>query len=125
MDTAAPIALWAAAALGAAFVALGVAAAVAPERASRSYGILATTPETRAWAAAAAWRDIAAGAAVIAVACTSPAPTAGLVVFALAVIPLGDMVILARHGVRAPRPFLPHAAGFAAACAVAAVLIAV
>jgi hypothetical protein len=118
------IATWAAVALGAAFVCIGAAGAVAPERASRAYGIPAATPQARAWAAAAAWRDAAAGAAAIAVAVAAPASTTALVVLALALIPLGDMATLARHGVRGIRPHLPHAAGLAAACGIAVVLLA-
>ncbi|RRS01284.1 DUF4267 domain-containing protein [Glycomyces terrestris] len=123
-STFAALADLAAIALGAAFVCLGAAGVLAPQRASRAYGIPAATPETRAWAAAAAWRDIAAGAAVLAAAWTSSGLTTGLVLFALALIPLGDMATLARHGIRTPRSHLPHAAGFAAVAAVAAALVA-
>ncbi|WP_344488036.1 DUF4267 domain-containing protein [Glycomyces endophyticus] len=116
-------AVWAAGALGAAFALIGVVGVAAPEFAAHAYGIPADTPGTRSWAAAAAWRDIAAGAAVVTVACTSPATTIGLVLLALALIPLGDVVIVARHGIRDGRTYLPHLAGLAAAVAVAAVLL--
>ncbi|GAA2263882.1 hypothetical protein GCM10009853_016470 [Glycomyces scopariae] len=116
--------MWAAAALGAGFALLGVTGVLAPEFAARAYGVPADTPGTRSWAAAAAWRDVAAGAAVLVVASTSTPAVTGVVLFALALIPFGDMVTVARHGVRDGSAYLPHLAGFAATAAVGAVLVA-
>lgn len=118
-------AVWAAVLLGAGLAALGAAGFVAPELVSRTYGITVERGDAvaRSWASAAAWRDVSVGAMVVAAALWGPRELAGVVLLAGALVPTGDAVVLARHGVRAGRAYLPHVGGAAVMAVVGAALL--
>lgn len=115
----------AAALVGLGFLAIGVHAIALPHQASAGYGVAVDAGDrvARAFAAAAGWRDVAAGTAVLAVLAAADPAALGLVLAAMTLIPLGDVVVLARHGVRRPLPYLPHVGGFAAVAAVAVTVL--
>lgn len=100
--------VWLAAGLGAAFVVLGIVAVARPRAAARGYGIAAEGPLSQSWAAAAGWRDAVAGAMILAVSAI------GAVVLAAVLIPVGDVLVLARARVRSAASYGPHAAAAAA-----------
>ncbi|WP_199043537.1 DUF4267 domain-containing protein [Glycomyces salinus] len=106
--------VWLAAGLGAAFMLLGIVAVVRPRAAARGYGIAAEGPLAQSWAAAAGWRDAAAGAMILAVSAVGGSTALGSVVLAAVLIPVGDVLVLARARVRSPGSYGPHTAAAAA-----------
>ena len=84
-----------------AIIALGGHYLVRPRAASRSFGL--PLPEeganTTRWLRLKGVRDIASGVVVLAVMAWGAPPTLGLVLLALAIIPIGDMsLVLAARG---------------------------
>ncbi len=120
-------AVWAAVLVAVALVAIGVAGFVAPERASRHYGIAVGRGDAvaRSWASAAAWRDVALGAMVAAGALWASRDMAGALVLAAALVPAGDALVLARHRVRVGRAYAPHVGGTLAMAGVGVALLTV
>lgn len=117
--------VWAAVLVAVVLVVIGVAGFVAPERASRHYGIAVQYGDAvaRSWVSAAACRDVALGAMVAAGALWASRDMAGALVLAAGLVPAGDTLVLARHRVRVGRAYLLHACGTLAMVAVGVALL--
>ncbi|MQM25256.1 DUF4267 domain-containing protein [Glycomyces albidus] len=105
--------------LGAGYMGIGITGVVSPEKAAGGYGVAVGDPDAKAWAGAAAWRDIVIGAVMVVAAFWVGGGAAAAILFAVALVPVGDVVTVLRRGVREPRVYLPHAAGAAITLAVA------
>ena len=83
---------------------------VSPERMSGSFGLKppASDADTRAWLRLKGIRDSVAGLVVLTMMLTADRRLAGMVLLVLAIIPLGDMIIILGSGGSKSRAFSIH-----------------
>jgi hypothetical protein len=83
---------------------------VSPERMSGSFGLKppASDADTRAWLRLKGIRDAGAGLVVLTMMLTADRRLAGMVLLVLAIIPLGDMIIILGSGGSKSRAFSIH-----------------
>ena len=99
----------------AAFIAVGIIVIggfylVSPERISETFGLKppASDADTRAWLRLKGIRDAGAGLVVLTMMLTADRRLAGMVLLVLAIIPLGDMIIILGSGGSKSRAFSIH-----------------
>jgi hypothetical protein len=108
MSNAIPLSLAALMALGIIFI--GCFYLVSPERISGTFGLRppATDADTRAWLRPKGIRDVVAGLVVLAMMLTADTRSVGIALLVEAIIPLGDMSIVAGSGGSKARAFSIH-----------------
>jgi uncharacterized membrane protein len=108
MHNAIPLSL--AALLAAAIIVIGFFYLVSPERMTGSFGLKLPAPDadTRAWLRLKGIRDAGCGLAVLILMLTADRRSLGIVLLALAIIPLGDMSIILGSGGSKSKAFSIH-----------------
>jgi hypothetical protein len=89
---------------------IGCTYLVSPERVSGSFGLKPPAPDadTRAWLRLKGIRDVGCGLAVLILMLTADRRSLGIVLLALAIIPLGDMSIVLGSGGSKSTAFSVH-----------------
>ena len=108
MHTAIPVSV--AALIAVAVTVIGCSYLVSPERISGSFGLKPPAPDadTRAWLRLKGIRDVGCGLAVLILMLTADRRSLGIVLLALAIIPLGDMSIVLGSGGSKSKAFSIH-----------------
>ena len=123
MPNAIPLSLAALVAVG--IIVIGCFYLASPERISGSFGLKPPAPDadTRAWLRPKGIRDVASGLVVLAMMLTVDTRSVGIALFALAVIPFGDMSIILGSGGSRSKAFSVHGVTCAAMLVVGLLLI--
>jgi len=123
MHNAVPLILTALIAAG--IIVIGSFYLLSPERISGSFGLKppASDADTRAWLRPKGIRDVASGLVLLTMMLTADSRLVGIALLALAIIPLGDMIIVLGSGGSKSRAFSIHGVTCAVMLAVGLLLI--